>query len=141
MEVVGIEASESDEKLEDKVIDIFSDIDVVINKSDIQACHRLFDKKRTIVKFVNRKSVTKILNNRKNLASIEKYKKKMYINESLCPHYRYLYGMCKKLWIEKRLLQFWVSNGTVRYRLSEHGHFTIVRHIKELEDAFGNLPG
>ena len=141
LEVVGIEESVNDDKLEDKVIEIFSDIDVTINSTDIQACHRLSDKKRTIVKFANRKSAQKILMKRKELSTIDAYKKKVYINESLCSYYRFLHRKCKQLWKEEKLFQFWVSNGTVRYRLQDRGNFTIVRHINELENVFGKLSG
>ena len=125
LEFVGIEESVSKEKLEEKIIDICGDIGVEILPSEIQACHRLYDGKRTIVKFVSRKTVFKVLTKRSQLASIDQYKKKLYINESLCPYYRYLHGVCKSLWIERKIFGFWVSNGKLLYREREHGKPTL----------------
>ena len=97
LEIVGIDDNVSVNELENKVCDILADIDVTVNTKDIQACHRLWDNKRTIIKFVNRKTVFEVLSNRKKLALIDDYKKKIYINESLCPYYRFLHGKCKAL--------------------------------------------
>ena len=54
-EVIGIPSSIRDQYLEDKVRNIFREIGVNINERDIQMCHRLWEKDKTIVKFVNRK--------------------------------------------------------------------------------------
>ena len=66
IEVVGIDTSIESESLEKKVCDIFGDIGVPTLPNDIQACHRLWDGKRTIVKFVNRKSANDILKKKAN---------------------------------------------------------------------------
>ena len=59
IEVIGIPSSIRDKDLEDKVRNIFEEIGVNVNERDIQACHRLRERNRTIVKFVNRKDCTK----------------------------------------------------------------------------------
>ena len=70
---------------------IFGEIGVNINERDIQACHRLREKDRTIVKFVNRKDCTNILRVKKDLKHLDPSKlsfpdgTKIFINESLCP--------------------------------------------------------
>ena len=140
LEFIGIDESVLDKDLEKKVCNILEDIDVNVNEREIQACHRLGDGKRTIVKFVNRKSVFDVLSSRKKLANIAEYKKKMFINESLCPYYRFIHGKCKALWKLEKIFGFWVSNGTVRYRLREHGNFCKVTHINDLIEVFGELP-
>ena len=137
IEVAGIDTSVTEEKLEEKVCEILGDIDVAVDPSSIQACHRLYDGKRTIVKFMNRKTAQNFLLKRGELANIDMYKKKVYINESLCAYYRFLHGKCKGLWNAGRIFKFWVSNGSVRYRLQQHGDFTIVRHLEDLERVFG----
>ena len=105
--------------LEASVINyILEDIDVTVRSQDIQVCHRLADKKRVIIKFVSRKTVNKALKNRKQLADIEKYRKKVYVNESLCGHYRYLFSKCKELWKQNKIHGFWVKNGSIKYTMS-----------------------
>ena len=46
---------------------MFKEIGVNIDERDIQACHRLREKDRLVVKFVNRKDCTNILRVKKNL--------------------------------------------------------------------------
>ena len=45
---------------------VFKKIGVEIDKWDVQACHRLKEKERTMVKFVNRKDCLQILRVKKN---------------------------------------------------------------------------
>ena len=137
LEIVGIDESVETCDLEKKVIDILEDVNVVTNSKEIQACHRLWDGKRVICKFVNRKTVFNSISKRKLLGSLEEYKNKIYINESLCPYYRYLYSKCKGLWKNGKIHGFWVSNGSIRYRLQENGNFAKVEHIDDLEKVFG----
>ena len=92
IEVLGIPSSIRDQDLEDKVRNVFREIGVNINERDIQACHRLREKDRTIVKFVNRKDCTNILRVKKDLKHLDPSKlsfsegTKIFINESLCPY-------------------------------------------------------
>ena len=100
IEVIGIPSSIKDQDLEEckicakKVYNVFGEIGVNINKRDIQACHRLREKDRTIVKFVNRKDCRNILRVKKDLKHLDPSKLsfsegiKTFINESLCPYYR-----------------------------------------------------
>ena len=69
IEIQGIPSTVRDNLLEDKVIDIFSQLNITISKSDIEDCHRL-DKanpKNTIVRFVNRKFCNDALEKKKKL--------------------------------------------------------------------------
>ena len=53
IEIQGIPSTVHDNLLEDKVIDIFSQLNITISKSDIEDCHRLgkANPKNTIVRF------------------------------------------------------------------------------------------
>ena len=70
---------------------VFKKIGVQIDERDFQACHRLKEKKRTIVKFVNRKDSLQILRLKKELKFLDPTdldfpeNSKIFINESLCP--------------------------------------------------------
>ena len=70
IEVVGIPSSVRDQDLEDKVRNIFGEIGINTNKREIQACHRLREKGRMIIKFVNRKDCTNILRVKKDLNTL-----------------------------------------------------------------------
>ncbi|XP_057305224.1 uncharacterized protein LOC130642151 [Hydractinia symbiolongicarpus] len=99
LELVGIPESVSHDLLEDKVLDIFSSINVNIQSVNVKACHRI-KLGRTIVKLSRRKDVQSILSNKKKLKDIDSTKfgfdggTKLYINESLCGMYRGLWSRC-----------------------------------------------
>ena len=42
---------------------------------------------------------------------------KVFINENLCGYYKLLWSKCKKLFLEKKIASFWVTNGTVKIKL------------------------
>ena len=52
LDIHGIRAEVKDDQLEEKVIDIFSQLNISLSKSDIEDCYRL-GKSNTIVRFVN----------------------------------------------------------------------------------------
>ena len=57
LEIQGIPANITDDKLEGKVIDIFSCLGIEVKSSDIEDCHTLgyANRKNTIVRFAKRK--------------------------------------------------------------------------------------
>ena len=100
VEISGIPHEILDNNLEDQVIDIYKDAGIEIGHMDIEGCHRLplsrnnaGGTKRVIVKFVNRKHSEDVLRLKKIISS----RSKVFISNSLCPYYRYLWGKCKEL--------------------------------------------
>ena len=100
VEISGIPHEILDNNLEDKVIDIYKDAGIEIGHMDIEGCHRLplsrnnaGGTKRVIVKFVNRKHSEDVLLLKKIISS----RSKVFISNSLCPYYRYLWDKCKEL--------------------------------------------
>ena len=100
VEISGIPREILDNNLEDKVIDIYKDAGIEIGHMDIEGCHRLplsrnnaGGTKRVIVKFVNRKHSEDVLRLKKIISS----RSKVFISNSLCPYYRYLWDKCKEL--------------------------------------------
>ena len=63
-------------------------------ETDIQACHRLKDNDRVIIKFGNRKDSLQVLCVKKDLESLDPSEldftegTRTFINESLCAYYR-----------------------------------------------------
>ena len=129
LEIFGIPESVSNDDLEDKVCAILSEIDVNVSPDRIEACHRLKNK-RTIIKFSNRKDCINVLSNRKKLKNIDKDKlgfseeNKIYVNESLCPEYRFLFWKCRLLAGCNRIYSYWTYNGTIKITLSDGGKIT-----------------
>ena len=92
LEIHGILAKVKDDQLEEKVIDIFSQLNISLSKSDIEVSHRL-GKSNTIFRFVNRKfckdslekkfHVNKYIDNSKLSFNVET---KLFVCKNLTPY-------------------------------------------------------
>ena len=103
LEIVGIKENVTNNNLEKNLCGVLADIGVNVNERDIQACHRLGDGKRTIVKFTNGKIVFEVLSNRKKLALMGDYRKNIYINEIFAHVIVFFHGKCKGLWKQNKI--------------------------------------
>ena len=145
LEIVGIPNSVGNSVLEETVRDVFKKIGVEIDERDVQACHRLKEKERTIVKFVNRKDCLQILRVKKDLKSLEPTEldfpenTKIFINESLCPYYRGIWNKCKKLRAIQKIHQFYTISGLIRVKLEETGPSRIITHMVDLKELFPDI--
>lgn len=149
VEVVGVPFTVSDNILEDKVVEMFNKLEGVnLRKSDVEACHRLKQKKgetgpaRTIIRFVNRKNAEMLLRKNKELRGMDlsdlgfnaKY---MYINCNLCPYNRMLWGKCKGLHTKKLITRFWVYNGKLNIITNNEIRYKIA-HLNDLKNLFSD---
>ena len=143
--IVGIPNSISNSILEETVCGVFKKIGVEIDERDVQACHRLKEKERTIVKFVNRKDCLQILRVKKDLKSLDPTEldfpenTKIFINESLCPYYRGIWNKCKKLRAIQKIHQFYTISGLIRVKLEETGPSRIITHMVDLKELFPDI--
>ena len=130
VEFSGIPDTINDDKLEDTLIETCKDVNIVVSKTDIEACHRLPVRcnatnvsKRVIVKFVNRKHAESILSNKFTLSSTDfsrlNTNNKAYVNPSLCPYYRYLWGRCKDLQGRKMIHRVFCLGSVVAIKLTD----------------------
>ena len=95
---------------------------------------------RVIVKLLNRKDAQNVLKEKHKLRSINLYddntdtnnKRKIFINQSLCPYYRKLYGMVKDLNNEGLIDSFWIKNGTIKIRESSQSKPISITHESDL---------
>ena len=145
LEIVGIPNSVGNSVLEETVRGVFKKIGVEIDERDVQACHRLKEKERTIVKFVNRKDCLQILRVKKDLKSLDPTEldfpenTKIFINESLCPYYRGIWNKCKKLRAIQKIHQFYTISGLIRVKLEETGPSRIITHMVDLKELFPDI--
>ena len=95
---------------------------VRVEEKNIQACHRLKNHDRAIIKLINRKHIPKVLYVKKYIRSLEPTEfdfpdgTRIFINESICAYYRGLWNKCKKLKGASTLDVLFVSNGTIKSR-------------------------
>ena len=108
LEIHGIPNEVKDEDLEDKVIEILGKIDVTVEKSEIEACHRLpptrnNKTKKTIVRFINRKKPEKSLKSKKKLQNLNmnslKFPEhsKIFLSDNLNRFFQKLAWHCRTL--------------------------------------------
>ena len=144
LEICGIPDNISNNDLEDTVLNIFNETGVRINSRDVEACHRLNSKnkpKKVIIKLSKRKDVARVMKNKTKLKNINSDTFglpsgcKIYINESLCKYYKYLWMKCKRLQIRNCIQSFWVTNGSIRIK-HQNDEVTSVTHIADLEKYF-----
>ena len=146
IEIAGIPDTVKQQDLENKVIEIAKAVDIEITPNEIEACHRLHQKKnhrgpkRTIVRFVNRKLAESLLRKGKELNKPEVYQKanllsKVYINNNLCSYYRFLWGKVKSLYNHEAIDSFWVFNGIINIRFNDD-EIMKVTHLNDLIDSF-----
>ena len=102
--VVGLPSSIEDKELELTVCRMFQHIGVDITGERIEACHHLKKQSvRTIVKFSRRKDCEHVMRKKSELRKLKPSDlglpngTKLYINESVCSYYRFLWNKCKKL--------------------------------------------
>ena len=114
-----------------------------INPAEIEDCHWLptyKGPKRVIVKFSKRKDANSVRRAKKNLKGMDLSSlgitSPVYINDSLCQYYKTLWKKCKKLWSNKYITSFWVSNGSIRLKVVENGNPRIISHNDDLEKLF-----
>ena len=143
LELTGVPKDVENKDVEDKVCEILQKIGVDVNPNDIEACHRLKKKDRTIIKFSSRKTCLKALINRKKLKDLDKEEigfpnsTKLFLNESLCPYYRGIWGKCRGLLLDKLISRLWTYNGTVTIKLSNDDEERLsITHDSDLFSLF-----
>ena len=123
-------------------IKIFDKLEVAINLSNIEDCHWLKSNgpKKVIIKFARHKDANIIRKNKNKLKRMNLcligINNPVFINDSLCSYHKMLWQKCKKLWSSKYIHAFWVSNGTLRLKLSASGCVHIITRSQDLDELF-----
>ena len=63
-----------------------------------------------------------------------------YINGSLRFYYEKLWSKCKMLWTSKFIFGYWVSNDSIKIRISKRSPVKVMLHIVDLEKLFPDNP-
>ena len=145
LEISGI--PDNTENLEKTVLEVFSKIDVDIQPANIEACHWLKSErggKKAIVKFSKRKDVDRVRKAKRKLKTTDLNSigitNPVYVNDSLCKYYKYLWSKCKKFLNGRYIHSFWISNGTIRIKLHESSTPKNISHFVDLEEMFPGHP-
>lgn len=135
MEITGVPSHTADgNELQSKVIEILNAVDIDIDDSDIEDCHRLplsknssTKDKKVIVRFTNRRFVNQSLNvnTREKLKTCDKTSlglpegHKIYFNHNFNKHFQKLSWMCRKLKKSKKISQFRYQNEKLHIKVTD----------------------
>ena len=64
---------------------------------------------------------------------------KLFSDESLCPYYKGVWVICKKMGNRKQIHSFFTANGILKFCLEEHSRVNVVTHQQNLKDLFPNV--
>ena len=103
-------------------------------------CTKTQDPKKVVIKLSRRKDANNFRKKKKklkgkNLNSLG-INNPIYINDIACTYYKNLWAKCKKLHDNKVIRVFWISNGSVKLKVSETGNVHTVTHDVDLEVLF-----
>ena len=137
IEISGIPAS-FDTKLEETCIELLGDIGCgKIEPSEIHACHRLKNKNKTIIRFVNRKHADTALHNKKKLEKIDRKKysllpqdKGIFLNESLCRPMQFLAYKVRAALKAKKIDSYNLWKGKLSIKMANQNYN--ISHIDDL---------
>ena len=143
LELVGIPSNIENEHLEDKVVEVLNKVGCNIMKDNVEACHRLGKSNdRVIIKFSRRKECLQVLSVKKDLRNLDMVSVglpencKVFINQSLCPYYKLLWSKSKKLHSMGKIHNFFISNGTVKIKISEGSTSLAITHESDFDKYF-----
>ena len=60
----------------------------------------------------------------------------VFVNDSLCSYYKMLWQKCKKLWSNKYIHAFWMSNDLLRLKLTASSRVHVITHGPNLDELF-----
>ena len=140
IEIHNLPQTIKDDELEGKCLEVLEDIGCgKIKRSQVHACHRLKNRDKTIIRFVNRKFADKALHNKAQLKNVDKLKygvegKNLYINENLCPPMQFLHYKIRQAKKAKKIESFNVWKGKLTLKISQNEDDIPIRHIQDLID-------
>ena len=127
VEIQGITSQIPDEKLDEKVIEVFGAMDIAITKDDVEDCHRLGkSSKSTIVRFVNRKHCYAVLSKISETSKIDRSKLgfesnvKLDVSKNITPYNQHLTWKCRELKRAGVIHSSWSSKGIIKLRRTAH---------------------
>ena len=140
IEINPIPQSIPNTDLENKVCQALSLTGTTVTPDDLQACHRMKNKEKVIVKFKDRKQRNKVIFSCKELKSKGEqlqnlqFGPSLSINDSMCFENQSLFYKCHKLKNVGKLFSFWFFNNTLNVKLIENGPITKIFHTSDLEN-------
>ena len=144
LDIQGIPDSVSDNQLEEKVIEIFNQINVKIDKFDIEDCHCMGkSKKMTIFRFVNRKNCKAILEKKLSLnRKLDNAKlgfqedARIFASGNLTPYNQNLAWKCREWNRAGKIHSCWSAKGVVKIRRTMNEHPIAINRDTDIASSY-----
>ena len=127
LDIQQIPDSVPDDQLEEKVIEIFNQINVKINAFDTEDCHGMGkSKKTTIVRFLEKKlSLNRKLYNEKLGFQSDA---RIFVSENLTPYNQHLAWKCRESKQAGKIRSCWSAKGVVKIRRTMDERPSAINH-------------
>ena len=142
LEIHGLPNDILDENLEKNIVEILNNIvEVPINLSEIEACHRLPSRngpKPVIIRFLCRKRRNEVMENASNVNNHDLTKfgmennQKIYINNNLSPKMKELSYYCRRLRRDGKLKKITFDNAKLKIKITENGQWKRISHEDDI---------
>ena len=106
LKISGIRGSIADNALKETVLDLFSKCNAPVDPSNVEDCHRLKSTnnatQKVITKLSKRKDLYRVLKAKSSLKNVDLNVTgippgtTIFVNQSLCRYYKFLWSKCKK---------------------------------------------
>ena len=121
---------------------LLSHTGVMVTAADIDVCHKLKKDGSLIMEFKSRTKRDEILRARKNLKHKKEELKrdnceKMSIVKSICPEFKKMDYICRRLKADGIILETWFWNRRLYITTTDNAKSTTVSHINDLYGKFG----
>ena len=60
----------------------------------------------------------------------------VYVNHNSCTYYKMLWDKCRKLFLNKHIRSFWVTNSTIKLKIVENGRVYAITQRNDLVELF-----
>ena len=144
--MIGIPSEVNVDVLEEKVLHIFGKLGCDIAPERTEACHRISKKSSTvIIKFTRRKDCQQVWRVKKDLQKIKMKdvnllgQNRLFINRSLCPHYKVLWTKSKKLHSLGKIFSFYISGDAIKIKVNENSSPLSITHVDDFGKYFPDV--
>ena len=128
--------------LEDKIINVLDKVNVKVTKNDIEACHRLGDSRKTIVRFINRNHSFEALKNKKMLISVDPTRLELdentnlFLSQNVSDYNSKIVFHCRELRRRRLIGSTWAYDGKVFIKIQDNGNKEEIKHLSQLTRTF-----
>ena len=115
-----------------------------MTKNDIEACHRLGDSRKTIVRFVNRRHSFEALKNKKMLMSVDPTSigldknTNLFLSQKLSDYDNKIAFRCRELRLKRLIDSTWAYGGKNFIKIQDNSNKEEIKYLSQLTRKFLN---